>query len=293
MQPTLGMFLSRDPWSGDETRPGSMNGFEYVEGNPVNLTDPSGQSISWPTCMWPNRIVVKKIRSWTGRFVEYTECVGPGGMSPIFGTTTTMGGDPASEALKILVVYGVYCVSQLLQQQVQTQANTWAELYYARKEFTEPKRQPIPFPWPQPTETPQPERKHIALGLSENNYLTQFFVNLSLALKPQNIRIYLAAMWDLAGLSDVPAQGSYFESALGQAATRAEHIHFNLEGITGDPNDFANRLGNHGMTYPFAYTAIELYHIKTSGLCAKTTFYEHGSTDLTPSSRWGEICGGQ
>ena len=43
MQPTLGVFLSRDPWSGDDLRPGSMNGWNYVEGNPVNRTDPSGK----------------------------------------------------------------------------------------------------------------------------------------------------------------------------------------------------------------------------------------------------------
>jgi RHS repeat-associated protein len=42
MQPTLGIFLARDPWSGDQLRPGSMNGFGYVEGNPVSKIDPSG-----------------------------------------------------------------------------------------------------------------------------------------------------------------------------------------------------------------------------------------------------------
>jgi len=42
MQPRLGIFLSRDPWPGDTPRPGSMNGWNYVEGNPVNFTDPSG-----------------------------------------------------------------------------------------------------------------------------------------------------------------------------------------------------------------------------------------------------------
>ena len=43
MRPGLGMFLSRDPWSGDELRPRSMNGCAYVEGNPINLTDPTGR----------------------------------------------------------------------------------------------------------------------------------------------------------------------------------------------------------------------------------------------------------
>ena len=43
MQPGLGMFLSRDPWSGDDLRPGSMNGWNYVECRPVNSIDPSGR----------------------------------------------------------------------------------------------------------------------------------------------------------------------------------------------------------------------------------------------------------
>jgi RHS repeat-associated protein len=43
MNPRLGIFLARDPWSGDQMRPGSMNGFNYVEGNPVNRIDPSGK----------------------------------------------------------------------------------------------------------------------------------------------------------------------------------------------------------------------------------------------------------
>ncbi len=42
MQPGLGMFLSHDPWSGDDLRPGSMNGWNYVEGNPTNFRNPSG-----------------------------------------------------------------------------------------------------------------------------------------------------------------------------------------------------------------------------------------------------------
>ncbi len=40
--PDLGMFLSRDPVEGVLNRPMSLNGYSYAEGNPVNLTDPSG-----------------------------------------------------------------------------------------------------------------------------------------------------------------------------------------------------------------------------------------------------------
>ncbi|MFB0534861.1 MAG: RHS repeat-associated core domain-containing protein [Anaerolineae bacterium] len=42
MQPTLGVFLSRDPWMGYEQIPGTYNGFNYAMGNPINLNDPSG-----------------------------------------------------------------------------------------------------------------------------------------------------------------------------------------------------------------------------------------------------------
>jgi RHS repeat-associated protein len=42
MQPTLGVFLSRDPWRGDTLRPLTYNGWDYVEGNPTNVTDPNG-----------------------------------------------------------------------------------------------------------------------------------------------------------------------------------------------------------------------------------------------------------
>jgi RHS repeat-associated protein len=39
----MGRFISRDIWSGDFNRPLSLNRWGYVEGNPVNYTDPSGK----------------------------------------------------------------------------------------------------------------------------------------------------------------------------------------------------------------------------------------------------------
>jgi hypothetical protein len=147
----------------------------------------------------------------------------------------------------------------------------------------------VPTLPPPPTETPQPKQKHIALGLSD--HLGEFYSNLLKTYWPQNIEVHVAATWDLAHLSDVPAAGSTFELALEQAATRAEHIHFNLEGIVGDLNDWALQRGGHGMVWPFDYTAIELYHIKTRGHCLKTTFYDNGGTSLVPSQRWSEVCG--
>ncbi len=40
--PSTGRFLTRDTWNGDANRPLSLNRWAYVEGNPVNLTDPLG-----------------------------------------------------------------------------------------------------------------------------------------------------------------------------------------------------------------------------------------------------------
>lgn len=40
--PNDGRFLTRDTWMGDYISPLSLNRWMYVEGNPVNLTDPSG-----------------------------------------------------------------------------------------------------------------------------------------------------------------------------------------------------------------------------------------------------------
>jgi RHS repeat-associated protein len=38
----IARFISRDVWAGDYNNPLSLNKWMYVEGNPVNLTDPSG-----------------------------------------------------------------------------------------------------------------------------------------------------------------------------------------------------------------------------------------------------------
>jgi RHS repeat-associated protein len=40
--PGMGRFLTRDTWGGDANSPMSFNRWGYVEGNPVNYTDPSG-----------------------------------------------------------------------------------------------------------------------------------------------------------------------------------------------------------------------------------------------------------
>jgi RHS repeat-associated protein len=46
--PDTARFLSKDVWQGDYTGPLSLNGWNYVEGNPVNRVDPSGKVPAWP-----------------------------------------------------------------------------------------------------------------------------------------------------------------------------------------------------------------------------------------------------
>ena len=52
--PESGRFLTKDSWMGDYDRPLSLHRWMYVEGNPVNYTDPSGhfpffgEYIYWP-----------------------------------------------------------------------------------------------------------------------------------------------------------------------------------------------------------------------------------------------------
>ena len=41
-QPSIGRFLTGDPWLGDTLSPQSLNRYSYVENNPINATDPSG-----------------------------------------------------------------------------------------------------------------------------------------------------------------------------------------------------------------------------------------------------------
>ena len=46
--PAMGRFLSRDTWSGDVNRPGSLNRWNYVEANPIIFADPSGNTTIRP-----------------------------------------------------------------------------------------------------------------------------------------------------------------------------------------------------------------------------------------------------
>ena len=77
-----------------------------------------------------------------------------------------------------------------------------------------------------------------------DDYLGTFLAELNAALLPLNAFAYISFEWHSVKLSDVPASmvAGTFHIAFQQAITRAEHIHFNLEGIP-NPKEWAE---NHG-----------------------------------------------
>lgn len=60
--PWQGRFITRDPWSGEVTRPGSLHKWVYVENNPINAVDPQG---------------LKQYRIWAAAFISPEEIVFP------------------------------------------------------------------------------------------------------------------------------------------------------------------------------------------------------------------------
>jgi RHS repeat-associated protein len=48
-QPEVGRFITKDPWPGDDQRPGTLNGYVYVLNSPVNYADPTGRQEAEPT----------------------------------------------------------------------------------------------------------------------------------------------------------------------------------------------------------------------------------------------------
>lgn len=70
--PSLGIFPSLDPWEGLFDRPMSLNGYAWVEGNVVNLTDPSGEEAVPPYIPYPQPISSPYLRP-----ADFSPRIGP------------------------------------------------------------------------------------------------------------------------------------------------------------------------------------------------------------------------
>jgi RHS repeat-associated protein len=103
-EPAIGRFVSKDPWQGDSSRPQSLNAWSYVQGNPLNFTDPSGR-IFCPYGVDPETGACNPPR-WGG-LVE--------GLPPTFAQTfaQTMAGNPASATAQVALSVLAYLYFRL------------------------------------------------------------------------------------------------------------------------------------------------------------------------------------
>jgi hypothetical protein len=83
-----GRFLTRDVWQGDYNRPLSLNKWNYVEGNPINRTDPSGMM----SCL--NHDYDTECSSYATQIKQYAEAIKTGvtwgGIEPVEGFAETV-----------------------------------------------------------------------------------------------------------------------------------------------------------------------------------------------------------
>jgi RHS repeat-associated protein len=67
--PSVGRFLAKDPWPGGLFHPLTLNGWSYVENNPVNFADPSGY-ITEKEAPDADDIVVRLMATYQARVVK-------------------------------------------------------------------------------------------------------------------------------------------------------------------------------------------------------------------------------
>jgi RHS repeat-associated protein len=83
--PGVGRFLTRDTWGGDYNRPLSLNRWKYVEGNPVNRTDPSGMTPLLPCPNQRNPTCLSKVMKLKTEAQRIHDDVKNGNLLPVEG----------------------------------------------------------------------------------------------------------------------------------------------------------------------------------------------------------------
>jgi RHS repeat-associated protein len=115
--------------------------------------------------------------------------------------------------------------------------------------------------------------RDVALGINENLQIVDF---------ARQTQSHWYGEWGDAGLTDRPVSSFNFGPAFQQAMDRAGKINFALDGIRGNPVDFA-RLGSTGDFGQVPFTARELYLISQNPQwLAKTIFYQNGQVVSSP-----------
>jgi RHS repeat-associated protein len=167
LNPRLGIFLARDPWSGDQLRPGSMNGWNYTEANPINRVDPSGWQSNPPQCP-PSHPILRVDRSLVNNHMpplywcedSNGHAVKLDGSPLIYSGTVYVGPDLSGlvKAIGGLIIFGYICFEAVAHPGVQVQPRS------------EPRAGPTVIPWPiertYPTEEPK-ARPPVVVQLQE------------------------------------------------------------------------------------------------------------------------------
>jgi RHS repeat-associated protein len=322
--PYGGVFVQKDSFLGIPLSPSTMNGFNYANQNPVNLTDRSGYSphggdpialcLELPACRIllgmggsvvgvTSSPVLVMLAVPTGLLaITYFYC-GPTGCAPDPVIPPEPVPEPPAPAPPLRPPLPGVTPMPPFPDTTGTGEDPLSlpAVYQAPQPEPapqpRPKRPTPPVPVPIPTTcTPDPKRKHISLGRNfDRNYtplLVLFTHRLNEKLNHEDIYVYAFGDWFSEGLSSVTTAYD-FSRAFDEASENAEGIHFNLETL-GDPNEYVKKYGSNGeFKGDFEFTAVELYRIKTRPrLCNKAKFYERGSVIVVESmSAWQQICG--
>jgi RHS repeat-associated protein len=131
--PSLKLFLSRDPFPGIPTMPASQHGYSYSHNNPVNLTDPSGQT---PIVLVVGGLVIVTAVLYVA--IDAIIDAGPA-MGELVGDLLLPSSSP-QVALPLVACQTTVVIAE----------NAFEE-FVNSDEFRpapKPEREPIPIPWP-------------------------------------------------------------------------------------------------------------------------------------------------
>jgi RHS repeat-associated protein len=308
--PSWGRFLSQDTWTVNYNNPIELNRYGYAAGNPVNLSDPSGNFAEYISLNLNSSKNAKVVGTGVGTFAFITTAKVAVVMMLVAVPSITLVG----------LLFGVDIFMEELTKtkpdvKVKSLEQIMAETQWAVVKRLNPNPNPEsePEPEPQPTDYPPPpilptppseEPRKIHLAFGTNDYLGSFLGNLFLEYRQQNTDVLLFDQWEAYSLTthDVDSEfdKAYFDAT---GNVRVNKIHFNLEGIkrkgTSSYLEYIRKFSDGGVWHSkwerpdnFLVTAWELYWISNNPLlCAKTDFYEHGSTSLVTSpAAKAEIC---